>query len=113
MHRPTRMVVPTEAGKRLHSMALDLLGFVESVRKTTVSGEPHLKIVSGPAALDTLIGPATMKFRNHYPKTKLTVETMPPALAVEELVQRRAHMMIYHSDTISGLPHLKRLKVEP
>ncbi|MGB0905920.1 MAG: LysR family transcriptional regulator [Maricaulaceae bacterium] len=111
-HRTTRTVAPTEAGKRLHPMAVDLLGFAQSVKEKTVSGAPHLNIVSGPAALETLVGPAILKFRTDFPKTKISAETMPPALAAEEILQRRAHMMVYHNDTLSGLPHIKRLKIQ-
>lgn len=112
-HRTTRTVAPTEAGKRLHPMAVDLLGFAENVREQTIRGEPHLNIVSGPAAIETVVGPAILSFRKEYPKTKINAQTMPPALAIEELVQRRAHLLVYHSDTISGLPHRKLLKITP
>lgn len=110
-HRTTRTVVPTEAGKRLYPMALDLFGFAQSVKEQTIGGEPKLNIVSGPAALETLVSPAILAFRKYYPKTKIVAQTMPPEHAVEELVQRRAHILVYHSNTVSGLPHIKRLKV--
>ncbi|MEP3891271.1 MAG: LysR family transcriptional regulator [Hellea sp.] len=112
-HRTTRTVAPTEAGKRLHPMAVDLLGFAENVREQTIRGEPNLNIVSGPAALETVVGPAILSFRQDFPKTKINAQTMPPALAIEELVQRRSHILVYHSDTISGLPHRKLLKITP
>lgn len=112
-HRTTRTVAPTEAGKRLHPMAVDLLGFAENVKEQTIRGEPNLKIVSGPAALETVVGPAIRSFREDFPKTKINAQTMPPALAIEELVQRRAHILVYHSDTISGLPHYKKLTITP
>lgn len=110
-HRTTRSVAPTEAGKRLHPMAVDLLSFAENVREQTIRGEPNLKIVSGPAALETVVGPAILSFREAFPDTKINAQTMPPALAIEELIQRRAHILVYHSDTISGLPHRKLLKI--
>lgn len=112
-HRTTRTVAPTEAGKRLHPMAVDLLGFAENVREQTIRGEPNLNIVSGPAAIETVVGPAILSFREEYPKTKINAQTMPPALAIEELVQRRAHILVYHNDTISGLPHRKLVKITP
>lgn len=110
-HRTTRIVVPTEAGKRLYPLALDLFGFAQSVKEKTIGGAPKLTIVSGPAALETLVRPAIFSFREFYPNTKITAQTMSPEHAVEELVQRRAQILVYHSDTVSGLPHIKRLKV--
>jgi DNA-binding transcriptional LysR family regulator len=92
-------------------MALDLFGFAQSVKEQTIGGAPKLNIVSGPAALETLVRPAISAFRKHYPKTKIVAQTLPPEHAVEELVQRRAHILVYHSNTVSGLPHVKRLKV--
>lgn len=111
-HRTTRTVAPTEAGKRLYPMAVDLLAFAESVKAQTVAGEPQLNIVSGPAALETVITPGILSFRETHKSTKINAETLPPTLAIEELVQRRAHILVYHSDTMSGLPHLKRLQIE-
>lgn len=110
-HRTTRTVVPTEAGKRLYPMTLDLFGFAQSVKEQTIGGAPKLNIVSGPAALETLVRPAILAFREYYPNTKIIAQTMPPEHAVEELVQRRAHILVFHSDTVSGLPHVKRLKI--
>lgn len=110
-HRTTRTVVPTEAGKKLYPMAVDLLSFAQTVKTETQSGEHILQIVSGPAILDTMIHPAIGKFANRYPKTKINAETMPPTHAVEELIQRRIHLLLYNEATLSQLPHLDRLRV--
>ncbi|MEJ6594495.1 LysR family transcriptional regulator [Parasphingorhabdus sp.] len=110
-HRTTRTVVPTEAGKKLYPMAVDLLSFAQTVKTDTQSGEHILQIVSGPAILDTMIHPAIGKFADRYPKTKINAETMPPAHAIEELIQRRAHLLLYNQATLSQLPHLDRLRV--
>jgi len=111
-HRTTRTVVATEAGKKLFPMALDMIGMAQSIKKQTQSGEHVLHIVSGPAILDTLIHPAIAKFAQQYPETKISVETMPPAHAVEELMQRRIHLLLYHDATLRNLPLIDRLRVK-
>ena len=111
-HRTTRSVAPTDAGKRLYPMSLDLLAHAETVKAETRGGERELKVVSGPAILETLIHPAILGFRQQFPRTRITAETMPPAHAVEELVQRRIHILIYHTTTIRGLPHANRLRTK-
>ncbi len=109
-HRTTRTVAPTEAGKKLYPMAIDLLSFAQTVKTETQSGEHILQIVSGPAILDTMIHPAISKFARRYPKTKINAETMPPTHAVEELIQRRIHLLLYNEATLGQLPHLNRLR---
>jgi len=109
-YRTTRSVAPTDAGRRLYPMSLDLLAHAETVKAETRGGERELKVVSGPAILETLIHPAIMGFRGQFPRTRITAETMPPAHAVEELIQRRIHILIYHTTTIRGLPHANRLR---
>lgn len=111
-HRTTRTVVPTEAGKKLYPMAVDLISFAQTVKTETQSGEHILQIVSGPAILDTMIHPAIAKFAQRYPNTKINVETMPPTHAVEELMQRRIHLLLYHEATLSKLPHVDRLRIK-
>jgi DNA-binding transcriptional LysR family regulator len=36
---------------------------------------------------------------------------MPPHLAVEELIQRRKHLVLYHDSTLRGVAHFNRLRV--
>ncbi|WP_109357112.1 LysR family transcriptional regulator [Sphingorhabdus sp. EL138] len=110
-HRTTRTVAPTEAGKRLYPMARDLLSFAEAVKSETQGGEHVLHVVSGPAILDTMIHPAIVRFAKIYPRTRIVAETMPPAQAMEELVQRRIHLLLYHEKTLARLPHFERLRV--
>ncbi|WP_422346274.1 hypothetical protein [Parasphingorhabdus sp.] len=38
-HRTTRTVVPTEMGKKLYPMAVDLLSLAQTVKTQTQSGE--------------------------------------------------------------------------
>lgn len=112
LDRTTKHVAPTEAGRRLYIKAGDLLGFAESVKTETIQGEREIRLVCGPAVIDTVVQPALVLFRNAYPNTKVTVQTMPPALAVEELMQRRIHLLVFHDRTIAGLAHQNRLKVK-
>ncbi|MEP0392657.1 MAG: LysR family transcriptional regulator [Erythrobacter sp.] len=110
-HRTTRTVVATEAGKKLYPMAVELLGFAKNVRTSVQSGEHILNIVSGPAILENMIPLAIEKFARRFPNTRINVETMPPHLAVEELVQRRIHLVLYHEATLRGVAHFNRLRV--
>ena len=110
-HRTTRTVAATEAGKKLYPMAVELLGFAKNVRASVQSGEHVLNIVSGPAILESMIPSAIEKFARRFPNTRINVETMPPHLAVEELVQRRIHLVLYHDSTLRGVAHLSRLRV--
>ncbi len=110
-NRTTRLVAPTEAGRRLFPMAVDLLAFADNVQRETQQGERELKVISGPAILESFIHPGILKFRETHPKTKITVETMPPTIAIEELVQRRVHLLLYHNNTVSGLPYANSLRV--
>ena len=111
LHRTTRTMVPTEAGKKLYPMALDLISFAQTVKAETQGGEHTLRIVSGPAILDFMVHPAILKFVEKYPKTKVNAEPMSPAQAVEELLQRRIHLLLYHDATLSNLPHSERLRI--
>lgn len=110
-NRTTRLVAPTDAARRLFPMAVDLLAFAENVKTETQQGQRELKIISGPAILESFIHPGILKFRESHPQTKITVETMPPALAIEELVQRRVHLLLYHQNTVAGLPYADSLRV--
>lgn len=110
-HRTTRTVTATEAGKKLYPKAVELLGFASDVRTSVQSGEHVLNIVSGPAILENMIPPAIEKFARRFPKTRINVTTMPPHLAVEELIQRRIHLMLYHRATLHSVAQVDRLRV--
>ncbi len=110
-HRTTRTVVATEAGKRLYPQAVELLALAANVRDSVSAGEHELNIVSGPGVIEGMIHPAIMKFAHRYPKTRINVSTMPPHLAAEELLQRRIHLLLYHTASLAGLPHKDRMRV--
>lgn len=111
-HRTTRTVTATEAGKKLYPMAVELLGFARNIRASVQSGEHVLNIVCGPAILESMIPAAIEKFARRFPNTRIDVETMPPHLAVEELIQRRKHLVLYHDSTLRGVAHFNRLRIQ-
>lgn len=112
-NRTTRLVTPTQASRRLYPMAKDLLSFADAVKKETQQGSRELSIACGPAVLDSWIHPAIIRFRDQYPETKVNVESMRPSLAIQELLQRQIQLMLFDNATMSGLPHLKRLNIQP
>lgn len=110
-HRTTRTVAPTEAANKLYPKAVELLAFAQEVQHSITQGEHELRIVCGPGILENLIPSAILRFVERYPKTRLAVSTMPPHLAVEELVQRRIHLLLYHGASLAGVPHHSRLQL--
>ncbi len=111
-NRTTRLVAPTEAGRRLFPMAVDLLAFADTVEREATQGMSELRIISSPVILETFIHRGILEFRTMSPATRISAETMPPELAIEELVQRRAHLLLYHDDTVMGLPYGNMLRVK-
>ena len=110
-HRTTRQVAPTEAGRRLYPLSLELLAMGQTVRAQTIGGTPHLRLISGPAVLETLIIPAITAFRQTHPEVKISVETMRPDMAIEELMQRRVQAVIYHSRTLGAVSRQRDLTI--
>lgn len=111
-HRTTRTVAPTEAAKRLYPMAIDLMEFAETTRRETVQGEHILNIVCGPGILEGLLHSALLEFRKAYPETRINAESKAPLDAINDILQRRAHLLLYHSASLAGLPQLKRLRMQ-
>ena len=110
-HRTTRSVMPTEAGRRLYQRALDLLAQAETVRLGVLGDQSELKVISGPQLLERLVMPALKRFRVQRPEVRLTILSMPPTLALDELLQRRAHLILFHDQVIRALPHQDRLEI--
>jgi LysR family transcriptional regulator of abg operon len=108
-YRTTRSVTPTEAGERLYPMAVELLAFAKVVQRETISGDQHLKIIGGPIAYDILLPAAITEFRKSLPGIRILADVMPPHAAVEELVQRRANLVLFNMATLEALPHGGRL----
>ena len=109
-YRTTRSVTPTEAGERLYPMAVELLAFSKTVQQETVSGDRHLNVIGGPIAYAILLPTAIVEFRKTLPGIRILADVMPPHAAVEELVQRRAHMVLFNMSTLEALPHSGRLQ---
>lgn len=112
-HRTTRQVSPTEAGRRLYPLSIQLLALGQSVRAQTLGGARQLKIITGPAVLETLITPALLAFRQTHPDIRISVETMRAEIAIEDLIQRRVQALVYHSDTLGTLAQARDLKIQP
>ena len=108
-YRTTRSVTPTEAGERLYPMAVELLAFAKVVQRETVAGDRHLKVIGGPIAYDILLPTAIVEFRKTSPDVRMLADVMPPHSAIEELVQRRANMVLFNMSTLEALPHAGRL----
>jgi len=111
-YRTTRWVTPTEAGKRLYPMAVELLAFSKTVERETVSGDRHLKVIGGPIACDILLPTAIVEFRKTSPGICMLADVMPPHAAIEELVQRRANIVLFNMSTLEALPHAGRLQFQ-
>ncbi len=109
-HRTTRNVVATEAAKKLYPRAVDLLADVASVRDSVMADEHEINIISGPMVIEEMVHPAIIKFAHRHPNVRINVMTMPPHIAAEELLQRRAHLLIYDTSSLAGLPHRDRMR---
>lgn len=107
--RTTRTVEPTDAGKRLYPMAVDLLAFSDTVRRETVTGDRQIRLIGGPIAMDSMLPRAIPAYREQAPHVKIAADVMPPTVAVEELVQRRVHLLLFHTSTLQAMPHLSRI----
>ena len=110
--RTTRRVAATEAGRRLALAVPDLLAQAEAVRADVMAGDRQLHIICGPAVIDTIIPAALVGFRTSHPDVRVHVETLPPDLAVEQLVRRRCQLLLFHATTVAGLPRRQPLHVE-
>lgn len=110
-YRTTRSVVPTDAGKRLYPMAIELLAFSDAVKRETVSGDRQLHLVGGPIAYDILLPAAILEFRQTNPQIRMIADVMPPHAAMEELVHRRIHMALFNMNTLVAMPHADRMRV--
>lgn len=109
-HRTTRSVVATEAARKLYPRAVDLLANVASVRDSVLADEHEINIVSGPVVIEEMVHPAIIKFAQRHPNVRINVMTMPPHLAAEELIQRRAHLLIYDRSSLTDLPYRDRMR---
>ena len=112
-HRTTRSVTPTAAGQRLYKMVPEFLAHAERVRLSVNEGEGQLHIVCGPVVLDTLVHPALLKLHDSQPHVRVSAESKPPLLALEDIVQRRADLMLVHSGALQALPKQSQIAITP
>lgn len=116
--RTTRSVEPTEAGIRLYPMAIRLLALADETRKETIGVERELTILTGPVVLEAYLPAAIAAFQEEYPTTRIVAEAIAPALAMNELVNRRAHLILFPEVILQSMPpptelRLKNLIEEP
>ncbi len=109
--RTTRSVTPTDAGRRLAATAADLLAYSQSIKATVQSADSELRVICGPAVIDTVIHGALLLYKDRHPDVRVHIETLPPQAAAEQLVERRAQLLLFHSRTIDGLAGRRLLDV--
>lgn len=110
--RTTRAVVPTGAGIRLYPMAIRLLALADETKKQAIGVERELTIITGPVVLEAFLPAAMAEFKQEFPETRIVVETMPPALAMEELINRSAHLILFPEVTLQGMPPPGKLRLQ-
>ena len=78
--------------------------------RSVMADEHEINIISGPMVIEEMVHPAIIKFAHRHPNVRINVMTMPPHIAAEELLQRRAHLLIYDTSSLAGLPHRDRMR---
>lgn len=109
--RTTRSVIPTAAGRQLAELAPDLLAHAAQGKARVLAASRRLSVVCGPAIIDSFMPGALLALRREYPELTVEVENLPPDLAVERLLQRRAQILLYHADSIAGLAARRDLQI--
>lgn len=109
--RTTRSVVATTAGRRLGELAPELLAHAADGMAQVRSAGRQLSVACGPAIIDSFLPAALLTFRSQYPDATIEAEILPPDLAVERLLQRRTHLLLYHSDSIAAFGARRDLRV--
>jgi len=112
-HRTTRRVSPTAAGHRLYEKVPLFLAEAEALRQTAMREQRHIRLMCGPVVLDTLVHPALLALRKQYADSRISAETKPPLEALEDIIERRADLMLIHANTLKALPYGDRLGVTP
>jgi len=112
-HRTTRRVSPTAAGHRLYEKVPLFLAEAEALRQTAMREQRHIRLMCGPVVLDTLVHPALLALRAKYHDSRFSAETKPPLEGLEDVLERRADVMLIHANTLKALPYGDRLDVTP
>lgn len=109
--RTTRSVVTTAAGRRLAELAPELLAHAAQGKAQVVAAGRSLAVVCGPAIIDGFVPEALVALHRTHPGVAVEVEGLPPELAIERLLQRRAHLLLYHRDSIAAFGARRDLEV--
>lgn len=109
--RTTRSVLPTEAGIRLYPMAERLLALADEAKKEAIGVERELTIITGPVVLEAFLPTAIAEFHKQFPDTRIVAETLSPTLAMQELINRRAHLILFPEVTLQGMPPPENLRL--
>ena len=110
--RTTRSVAPTAAGRRLIELAPELLAHAEEGKARVLAAGRRLSIVCGPAIMDSFIPAALLAFSSAHNDIQVEAEYLPPDMAVQRLRQRRAQLLLYHSDSIAAFSARRELKIQ-
>ncbi len=111
--RTTRQVTPTAAGHRLYEKVPSFLAEAASLQDVAAREQRHIKLMCGPVVLETLVHPALLALREKYPETRFSAATKPPLLAMEDILGRRADLMLIHENTLQALPNRAQLAITP
>ena len=109
--RTTRSVAPTPAGRRLAELAPELLAHAEEGKAQVLAASRRLSIVCGPAIMDSFIPAALETFAARHQGVSVEVENLPPDVAMERLRLRRAHVLFYHANSMSGFAAQRDLRL--
>lgn len=111
--RTTRQVTPTAAGHRLYEKVPSFLAEAASLQDIAAREQRHIKLMCGPVVLETLVHPALLALREKYPETRFSAATKPPLMAMEDILGRRADLMLIHENTLQALPNRAQLAINP
>ena len=109
--RTTRSVALTAAGTRLIELAPELLAHAEEGKARVLAAGRRLSIVCGPVIMDSLVPAALLAFSRVHGDIRVDVENLPPEMAVQRLRQRRAQLLLYHSDSIATFAARRDLEI--
>lgn len=112
IERTTRSLTPTEAGKRLLLLAPDLLAHSDDVKAAILADTARLSVICGPVILDALGHRALLEFRAAHPNVHVALQTVAAAIAAEQLAQRRADLLLVHSNIARQIANRKAFAVK-
>lgn len=111
VERTTRTLAPTAAGERLLMRAGDLLAHAGEVRAAVLARTDHLNVLCGPVILDALGAHALSGFSRAYPGVHVALHGVPGTVGADQLVQRRADLLLVHRNVADQLAGRRGLAV--